>query len=203
MDLEQRFLALAKKLKVKKPEEIFRILTSFYKEPNRLYHTLAHIEFMLSEFDHHKSSLDWADAVEWAIFWHDAFYNTHLDDVTNVKLSASMAIASPQMSKEFTERVDLLILATTHAEEPKISDAKYMCDFDLAILGQDFATYVGYRDRIRHEYAWVPIDTYRVERIKVLQALLDRERIYYTRPYRSTYESAAKENLKEEIRILS
>lgn len=203
MDLEQRFLALAKKLKVDKSVEIFQILTSLYEESNRFYHTLAHIEFMLGEFDHHKSSLDWADAVEWAIFWHDAFYNTHLDDATNVKLSASMAIASPQMSKEFIERVDLLILATTHVEEPHISDAKYLCDFDFAILGQDFATYVGYRDRIRHEYAWVPIDTYRVERIKVLEGFLDRGQIYHTIPYQDTYERAAIENLKEEIRVLN
>lgn len=202
-EMKKRFIALAERLKVKEPETIWKILFGFYSDPQRYYHTLIHIRHMLAEFDEHKNLLDWPDPVEWAIFWHDSFYSSHATGRMNENFSERMALNElGEMSKEFRDRVSLLIMSTDHQEPPKISDAKYLCDFDLTILGADEEAYEEYRQNIRQEYAWVPLKEYREARIKVLRGFLLRPAIYNTETYFVLYEKSARRNIEREIQLL-
>lgn len=201
--MEEVFISLCNRLGVKEPEIHWKILSSYYAESTRRYHTIDHIERVWLEFDKHRHELDWETPVEWAIFWHDAFYSTKVSDGANVSMSAHMAlVAIAHKSPEFRVRVEDLILATDHIGQSTFQDAEFMCDFDLVILGQSEEDYNAYSKAIRQEYSWVPLDEYRAKRVKILQDILDRGQVFYTSPYRQKYELAARKNLAREIKTL-
>lgn len=202
--MEQAFIGLCQRLGVKEPEVHWRILKSYYSDSTRHYHTISHIEDMWWEFDEHRHELDWEPPVEWAIFWHDAFYSTKMSDRANISMSAHMAlVAIYHKSPEFKARVEDMIFATSHDYKVVSKDAELMCDFDLVILGQSPENYDIYSKAIREEYAWVPLDEYRNKRIAILQGFLDKGQIFYTSPYRQKYELAARANLAREIKTLT
>jgi predicted metal-dependent HD superfamily phosphohydrolase len=70
---------------------------------------------------------------------------------------------------------------------------------DLSILGREADVYWRYEGDIRKEYAWVPEDLFRRERVKILRGFLDRPHIYYHREYRERFEARARDNLEQAI----
>ena len=54
--------------------EIHQHLLDAYRESQRFYHTLAHIEHCFGMFDQCESLLDHPEAVELAIWFHDVIY---------------------------------------------------------------------------------------------------------------------------------
>lgn len=202
--MEEIFMGLCHRLKVDEPEVHWKVLKGSYAEPNRFYHTMEHIEDMWGEFDQHRHKIDWNAPMEWAIFWHDAFYSTKVGPRDNESISSSMAFAAIQSkSPEFKARVDDLIMSTTHLEEPAFEDAAFICDIDLKILGVAEPRYDTYAQQIREEYFWVLPEEYREARVEILQGFLHRGQIYYTDFYRQKYELTARHNIVREIQSLS
>lgn len=201
--LRSVFFYLCGRLGIETPDMCWKILETGYEDKDRFYHTLTHIYKMWLEFNKHVPELDWAEPCEWALFWHDAFYSTHVPPRRNEAISAEMALHPIEhKSPEFKVRVENLIMATCHDQEPTFNDAKYLCDFDLLTFGLDRFTYRDYMGRIRAEYNWVPVEKYKSKRIEILKGFLDRDHIYATNPYREKYEAQARENLQYEIDTL-
>ena len=166
-----------------------------YAEPHRRYHTAEHIRDMLAR-------LDPDPLVEIAVWFHDAVYDTHRTD--NEERSAALA-ASWMRERGFADdAIDLVTRAirATARHEPDDLPPPMLAflDADLAILGSDPARYDIYAQQIREEYAWVPEEIYRRERVRILGAFLDRPRIYFVDTAR---EAAARANLMREIGVLS
>jgi predicted metal-dependent HD superfamily phosphohydrolase len=78
-------------------------------------------------------------------------------------------------------------------------DTDILLDADLAILGAEVQRYLRYAEDIRHEYEWVDDAKYRAGRVKVLQAFLDRNRIYRTQRMFVEGEQAARNNMYKEM----
>jgi predicted metal-dependent HD superfamily phosphohydrolase len=70
-------------------------------------------------------------------------------------------------------------------------------------LGREAGVFWRYEENIRKEYAWVPEDLFRRERVKILRGFLDRPHIYYYRQYREKFEATARANLEQAIARLS
>jgi len=174
-----------------------------YSEPGRSYHTLAHIEHCLTEFAEVSEAAANPDAIEFALWFHDAVYDTKAYD--NEERSAALArrvLRSAALSDSFGDLVAGLILATKHAAPPVALSEQIVVDIDLSILGQSRARFDEYERQIRSEYSWVPSDAFANGRSAILSSILARPRIYSTEFFYCKYEETARGNLARSITTL-
>jgi hypothetical protein len=82
-------------------------------------------------------------------------------------------------------------------------DGRILVDADLAILGSPPEQYRVYADAIQRECAAIPEDRFRLGRMKVLQSLLGRGKIFQTMRGQRSYEEAARRNLARELAELT
>ena len=87
-------------------------------------------------------------------------------------------------------------------EREKYSDAAYLLDMDLSILGSSWSVYEQYAHAVRQEYAHVSDDDYRVGRMAVLKELLAHPTLYLTDYYYARLEKQARKNIEHEITLL-
>jgi predicted metal-dependent HD superfamily phosphohydrolase len=183
---------------------IFQRLAAAYAEPTRSYHTAKHIRDCLTELDRSRELARRPDEVEAALWFHDAVYVPGNPD--NEEWSARLAqttLADGGVPSGVAERVGQLVLATQHLTIPPDSDARLVCDIDLAILGKSTREYEEFERRIRQEYAWVPDLTYRNARAAVLGGFLRRATIYQHPEFVERYESRARQNLERSLAALT
>jgi predicted metal-dependent HD superfamily phosphohydrolase/GNAT superfamily N-acetyltransferase len=185
------------------PEPVYQQLVSRYSEPHRHYHNLRHIWECLAEFDIARDLAREPVALELAVWFHDAVYDTHAAD--NEERSAKLAkrqIEEAGGQAELSKSVAALVLATK-AHDPSLHpDAPLLVDVDLSILGQAKQRFEEYETQIRCEYEWVPQATFAEKRAEILERFLARPRIYSTEPFFSKYESRARANLMDSVRTL-
>jgi predicted metal-dependent HD superfamily phosphohydrolase len=180
-------------------------LIARYSNPERHYHNLVHIREMLDIVDVHIASDKNLSAVRFAVWFHDAIYDTRAKD--NEERSAELGtrvLPGLGVSAEVTANVARLILLTkTHHAESNDHDGQVLVDADLAILGARESRYDEYAAAIRREYAWVPDEAYRIGRCAVLETFLKRPRIYLKESIFCLREEQARKNLAKEIERLS
>jgi predicted metal-dependent HD superfamily phosphohydrolase len=162
-------------------------LLDCYREPHRRYHTLRHLEECFARFDELRDVASDPDAVELAIWFHDAIYEPRRGD--NEARSAEWARST------VGERVAELVMATRHDAVPADIDARVLVDVDLWILGSPPQRFEEYERQVREEYAWVPAPLYRRRRRQILESLLARPTIYSTGRFIERYEAQARRNL--------
>jgi predicted metal-dependent HD superfamily phosphohydrolase len=182
---------------------LFDALAQAYSEPGRHYHNLDHIAQLLSLLDQHGHNVPGRDAIELAIFFHDAVYVPIGSD----NEAASAALARARLTalggtETLVREVERLILATRHGSAPADSasdaDLELLVDLDLSILAAERAVYAAYAAAIRHEYTVVPDLIYRPGRRRVLAEFLARPRIYATPRLYEAWEASARANLEWE-----
>ena len=190
-----------------------RNIKSHYKEPQRYYHTISHIQQMLDLFLTFRGTLNNPDAVFLAILFHDVIYNPRAGD--NEELSV---VEFERFYREITQdkdcrlklavnnaRVSQYILATkTHnVSDNADEDMLMFLDFDMSILGAGEVEYVEYSQQIRYEYQHVPLGTYTQRRSEVLQGFLAYPAIFNTDSFKVTHEQTARNNIAREISHLN
>ncbi|HYF02601.1 MAG TPA: hypothetical protein VEC36_04450 [Patescibacteria group bacterium] len=184
-------------------EELWLKLKNLYSHKNRYYHNLAHLEFLLKQLKSFKTGIkDW-DSVLFALFYHDAIYDTSRND--NEEKSAELAIQTLQSADvpdEIITKCYKHILATKHHAMSTDADTNIFTDADLSILGASWEEYLVYAQNIRKEYAMYPDEAYQAGRVKVLQHFLSMERIFKTDVFFESCESPARENLAKELEFL-
>lgn len=173
--------------------------------PDRHYHGQRHIDLLLALHAEVRAHLAHPDAVELAIWYHDAIYVPLRPDnelESAALLRADLAgIADPAL----IERAAVLVLATrTHAVPPGLApdlaaDCAWFLDMDLSILGADHDTFAWYDAAIRREYAEVPDDVWRTRRPAVLGTFLARARLYLTDHFHARLDTRARANLRRAI----
>jgi predicted metal-dependent HD superfamily phosphohydrolase len=180
---------------------LFERLVNAYSEPDRHYHNLNHIDRVLTTIDRFKLELQDPIAVKLAAWFHDFVYDPQASD--NEAQSAELAkklLTELNTPAETIDRTQQLIMATQgHQINPIDADRCIFLDADLAILGTDPAQYQTYARSIRQEYSWVSDVKYRLERTRVLESFLQRDRLYYTELLFDELESIARVNIKQEI----
>lgn len=178
----------------------FHALVAQYDDPHRAYHNLSHVTHCLTEFDLLSASTAQPEAVEFAIWFHDAVYDTHRVD--NEQQSADFAthtLSAMEVSVPVCERIATLILLTRHVDVPEDIDGQIIIDVDLAILASPRQRFDDYEAQIRQEYAWVDDALFWSKRREFLVAMLQRPYIFYTTQFQARYEAAARDNLRHAI----
>ena len=176
-------------------ETVYGRLIELYGEPHRRYHTLNHIRHCLREFDRAAARMADPDAVEMALWFHDAIYQPGARD--NERRSADLfrQWSGGRADPVFQQRVDDLIMATTHREPPDRGDAGFVVDIDLSSFGLPWEACERDGRLIRAEFAGVADDRYYPDHLRFLRALQGRSTFFCTEFFRQRYEPVARENL--------
>lgn len=182
--------------------KVFDALVRRYGEVHRHYHTLDHVLACLSVLDQQAPFAVERDAIEMALWFHDAIYEPFAKD--NEDRSAELLKQCSRtigMSHSVTDRAAHLILQTRHSAPPDPSDlaAGYTIDIDLSILGEDPETFDQYEAAVRREYEAVPDADFWRARSGILQGFLDRPAIFTTPVFQTRYEEQARRNLRRSI----
>jgi len=178
-------------------------LLAMYAEPHRHYHNREHIADCLKEFDLVRRLAAEPDAVEFAIWFHDAVYDTRAGD--NEERSAQLAqdwLKEAGASEAFANSVRQLVLATKAHDATLHPDAPLLVDVDLSILGQVPERFWDYERAIRSEYEWVDEKMFKSKRAEILERFLARPRIYITELCFERFEAQARVNLRASIERL-
>lgn len=176
--------------------DVIARLLNKYIGRDQWYHNLRHIKHCLDELDQVGFLLKDPNAVEFALWYHDAIYDSRRTD--NEELSARFAAFEAKglgLNDEFVNEVQALIWATNHVSVYESHDAKFMVDIDLSIFGQSESVFNEYEINIQLEYSHISKEDFRRGRIAVLQKFLDRPNIYSTLHFRNKYEEQARKNL--------
>ncbi|MFE7853434.1 hypothetical protein [Streptomyces sp. NPDC057403] len=180
-------------------------LLARWQEPQRRYHTLAHLVAVLDHVDTLQEYADDPDAVRLAAWFHDAVYLP--DRSENEERSARLAErALPEAGvpdATAAEVARLVRLTVTHDPADDDRDGQVLCDADLAILASPPTAYAAYTAAVREEYHFVPNDAFRAGRADVLRRLLALPRLFRTPYGRERWEATARYNLSGELEILS
>lgn len=178
-------------------------LVERYAEPQRHYHTVAHLSAVLRVLDELAHDRP-AAATRLAAWFHDAVYDPTAPD--NEERSADLATARLThlgVPNDMTELVAALVLATKTHEPGDLPEADLLLDADLSILGTDPATYERFATGVRAEYGHVADDLYVIGRSMVLQSFLERDRIFLTPAGQERFETSARTNLADELARLN
>ncbi|XYD11909.1 hypothetical protein R1A27_32620 (plasmid) [Methylobacterium sp. NMS12] len=176
-------------------------------EPQRIYHGQAHIDALLAAFHGRHAAFNLPDAVELAIWFHDAVYAPGARD--NERRSALLLragldglIAAPTLAAAET-----MILATEHHAVPNglsaslAADVGEFLDMDMAILGATPRDYDRYAEGVAREF--VPVvgeAVYRRGRTAFLRGALDAARpLFLTARARASLDGPARSNMRREL----
>jgi predicted metal-dependent HD superfamily phosphohydrolase len=181
----------------------FDDLLNDYTGEKRHYHDLSHIFNLLTLFEDNKFRITDEDVVFFAIWFHDAIYNTW--KTNNEEKSAEFAheiLRQTNMSPDRIERVVSYINATKTHTASGDNDLDLFLDFDLSILGSDEAIYDVYTRQIREEFSVYPTFVYKTGRRKAMRSMLERGSIFKTDEFRRRFEAKARENIQRELDTL-
>ncbi|MEU9202143.1 hypothetical protein [Streptomyces sp. NPDC048332] len=176
-----------------------------WAEPQRRYHTTAHLAAVLGHIDTLAGHAADADAVRLAAWFHDAVYRP--DRSENEERSAVLAErALPEAgvpAATTAEVARLVRLTVTHDPAAGDTNGEALCDADLAILAAPPKEYAQYAARVREEYGFVPDEAFREGRAAVLRQLLELPRLFRTPHGAAEWETRARHNLATELELLT
>lgn len=183
-------------------ERQWQLIETYYTEPHRHYHTLAHLQYLLQQLLPVKRNVENWEALLLALYYHDLVYNTARND--NEEQSAELAahyLQGTQIPKESILLCRQHILATKSHVAHQSHDTNLFTDADLSVLGSTPEAYLTYAKQIRQEYSHTPYAQYVKGRTTVLQHFLQLPFIYKTAPFQHL-QVRAKENMVNEITLL-
>ena len=194
------------------PERVNRLwqdIASRYSETVRAYHTLEHLQQLFTQFEKIEHKLQQPSIIAIALFYHDVIYDPKRSDNELKSAVYASEVLNEYLTIEQIKRIYTLIIMTADhqlndldSDDKEASDAAYLLDMDLSILGAPWPDYEQYAKAVRQEYSHVTVADYRAGRTKVLQGLLAHPRLYLT-DYYQRLESQARQNIEREITLLA
>jgi predicted metal-dependent HD superfamily phosphohydrolase len=180
-------------------------LIARWSEPQRHYHTLDHLRFMLSVIDDHADAAADPDLVRLAAWGHDAIYDPRSpgNELASANLSARLLHRCELPGPSIAEVTRLVRLTAGHAVAPGDRNGALLADADLAVLARDWPSYMEYAEAVRAEYAHVPDEAFRIGRSAVLQQLLDLPALFQIPALAEKWEEKARANLTRELATLT
>ena len=183
---------------------IGRRLLASWSEPNRSYHSIAHLRDILAGVEELVTFADDPDAVRLAAWYHDAEYAGLPDDEERSARRAEQELSALGVAPRVVDEVARLVRMTiTHDPAAGDHNAEVLSDADLAPLAVPSEHYRRNTAAIRTEYPHIPEDVFRKGRMQVLLALLESPAVFRTEAGRQRWEAAARENLRAELAALS
>ena len=189
-------------------DEVRGQLIGIYSGPGRHYHDLRHIKALLAMAQEHAREITDSEAVEAAIWFHDAVYDTRKGDNEAESAKLATQLLAGGVADERLEFIAATIRASANHRVPETmdaveaSDCALFLDMDLAILGAAGEEFATYERAVRREYDRVPERAWITGRSQVLRSFLARPFIYASPQFRCSHEAAARLNLERSLTSL-
>ena len=178
-------------------DAVFDRLDALYREPHRRYHTAAHIEHCLRQFDLAADRMDEPDAVEMALWFHDAVYEISAGDNELRSAELFAELAGGRGTEAFRSTVHDLVMVTTHRDAPpRTRDESFMLDIDLSSFGRPWEEFLDDSRLVRAELAHVPDAEFHPKQKKFLESLAARPAFCFTGFFRERHEARARANIE-------
>jgi predicted metal-dependent HD superfamily phosphohydrolase len=194
-----------------------RLLDGYQAEPNRFYHTFAHIKYCLDLVDKHKDSIDDVNAMKLAFWFHDVIYKT--GDKSSELHSAILAVRLLRqlgLHDDLIKRVRELILATQYSstltncfanskDRKYHNDILFMRDIDFAAFADDYDAVLANGVNIYLEAGRdnVRMDKFLEGRIGFLKFISSSKfKLFHTDVFHNEKEAVAKRNVCRELEEL-
>ena len=182
----------------------FDRLCASYSEPQRRYHTLAHLTQLFDTLEVHGEEIGDAPRLAFATWYHDIVYDPRRQD--NEAKSAERAMKELDdlgASGTLKSHVVQLILATkNHTAGGRDYDDDIFLDADFSILGSPDAVYRQYVSDVRAEYAHVDEQAWKAGRGAFLKKTAAAPRIFRTGIFEGEYAEQARKNITWELTTL-
>jgi predicted metal-dependent HD superfamily phosphohydrolase len=174
---------------------VYADLLRRYGTPFRRFHNLGHIHDCLRRCDEVAPLLVDRDAVEFALWFHDAVYDigSSTNELRSAELFLDVSAGAPFM---FRHRVCDHILATRHLSSVSDSDRRYIVDIDLSGFGAPWEEFMRNGALLRDESSGVPDAKYHCGQVAFLSRLQKRRHFFATEYFRTRFEATARENLR-------
>ena len=182
---------------------VYKNLMNCYAEPHRRYHSCGHLEHCLHEFDRAAAMIKDRDAVEMALWFHDAVYVPGASD--NEQRSADLFAdwSKGFLRPSLVTKVCSLILITMHTQAPKNEEGCYAVDIDLSSFGIPWDNFVQDSRNVRAEQTGVKDVDFYPEQRRFLESLIKRPRIYHTEYFHARYEESARQNINRLLNLIA
>ena len=186
---------------------IHQQLVEGYGEPQRHYHTLAHIAHCLTQFDQCKSLTPNPDALEIAIWFHDIIFKPGGPDNESLSASLYQYLSAGIHDNEMRQLIDRMIMATLHdGRSLGDADTSYMVDIDLSSFGLDWDAFVLDSQHLREENPHLSDTDYYRKLVEFHSGLLARPRFFLSDFFFQRYEQKARANVSrylDQVRALT
>lgn len=183
--------------------DVFKYLSEKYQEPWRTYHNLNHILECLHHFDACKDHAQFADSIEFAIWFHDCIYEVgHTDNEVRSR-DWFLEQSDGHLVSGLRTVVAKLIMDTSRRSVPDTSDGQLLADIDLTSFGLPWPAYMKDSMAVQSELKPDNDTDSGSGRIEFLKSLTAKGNVYYSNYYLDHYEEAAKENIQKHIKFLS
>ena len=180
-------------------------LEAHYNEPHRHYHTLTHINDMITILMNFTDIINDVKSIYLATLFHDVIYDPQSS--TNEEDSAALfeTLCGDLLPNELFIKVKEYIIETKAHKvyNSDDNDLKLFIDADMSILGREPVVYQQYCSQIRLEYQHVSDDIYCTRRAAFLRSCLDDMTPIFASPqFAALYETQARANLAWECSLL-
>ncbi|HEY3340075.1 MAG TPA: DUF4031 domain-containing protein [Propionicimonas sp.] len=170
-----------------------------WQEPHRHYHDVRHLAQLLGAMAALSGGTP-PRPVALAAWFHDAVH----DGVAGDDERASAALARTSLEavglppSEVDEVVRLVLLTIDHTPDPGDVDGILLVDGDLSVLGLPPGRYHYYSRGVRLEYPQLDDQMFASGRLRALDGLLSKERLFGSVAAREFWEARARGNLDVE-----
>lgn len=172
-----------------------------YAEPHRKYHDQRHVFRCLEQLDLASGLVQAFESVELAIWFHDIVNEPGQPDNEARSAARFRELAQEALPRDLVQRVERLVLVTTHREPIMDQDEQVICDIDLASFGCQWACFLDDSADIQAEFRGSEMAYYRQKRL-ALAAVLRRPRIFATDFFHYLYEFQARDNIRKYLQVL-
>jgi predicted metal-dependent HD superfamily phosphohydrolase len=182
-----------------------RRLLRRHAEPQRYYHTQAHLERMFEIFLAHREKFKHPRDSQLMMLYHDAIYEPENRDNELQSAHLSRVQLGSWLIESRLQRIERWILATKEHQasaDEDSDDLKMLLDIDLAILAAPSEQYQQYAEQVAQEYAMFSPKIFNQGRQKALNGLLARPKIFYTQILGEDAEWQARMNIQAELQQL-
>ena len=200
-NLEQWWQSTWSDLRLPAPApDLFVRLLAGYDEPHRAYHTVQHLEECGSQFARARAFAQDPGAVQLALWFHDAIYDTRSSH--NEEQSAAWAdqvLAEAGAPERLRTSVQRMILSTKHdaARLGRTPRSRWTSIYLFWVRSQ--VALISMKCKFAKRYAWVPEETFRGARARILREFLARPCIYTTDHFHNSLEAKARSNLQASL----
>ena len=175
-----------------------------YSEPQRVYHTLAHIQSCFKIFQDVVHLAKNADALALAIWFHDAIYDINAND--NEQRSADWFLQETKgiFDDSLRNLVYGHILVTMHCgTEIQDHDSQIMVDIDLFSFGKPWPEFLRDSEDVRNEKPGIPDEEFYPKQCGFQQFLLEQPRFFQSDYFYQHYEKQARQNLTRFMALIN